>query len=344
MDTSCPEIEFDAEGICGFCRGVKGHIGRKWFPDPASASTADERFEEIRRKGINRQFDSILGISGGVDSAVVARRAIQNGLRPLAVHIDGGWNTRESVLNVKSLSEKLNIELRTIVIDWSEMREIQLAFLRSGTLNQDIPQDHSFFVSLYKLAIELNIPTILSGVNFATESVEPTSWGHSYIDGTNLKSIVRKSGYRKRIKKYPIWTYRQYQKQTKNLSFQVFEPLNFGSYDPRLEISSLKEIFDWASYDGKHGESIFTSWFQKVYLPERYGIDKRKSHLSSLIISGLMSREEAIHKLVDRVVEDNHKNELSRIVAQKLQISTDTLSSYLQLPHRENGKFKVGIS
>ena len=343
MDTSSPEIEFDTAGVCGFCRGVKGHVGQKWFPDAASASIADERFEHIRIAGLNKQFDSILGISGGVDSAVVAKRALERGLRPLAVHIDGGWNTRESVQNVKALTEKLNIELRTIVIDWSEMRAIQLAFLRSGTLNQDIPQDHSFFVSLYKLAIELNLPTVLSGVNFATESVEPASWGHSYLDGSNLKAIVKKSGFRKRIKKYPVWTNRQYQKETKKLSFKVFEPLNYGIYDPQLEISQLKEDIEWATYDGKHGESIFTGWFQKVYLPERYGIDKRKAHFSSLIISGLMNRDEAINKLKDPIIADSDRNELDRIVAQKLQVSRETLNSFLHLPHKDNHQFKVGI-
>ena len=235
MDTSAQEIEFDEDGVCGYCRGVRQHIGMSWFPNTFGENSAEEHFASIRKNGVGKEFDSILGISGGFDSAVVATRAIKYGLKPLAVHIDGGWDTKESVQNIRSLTESLNIPLKTIVIDWEEMRELQLAFLRSGTLNQDIPQDHCFFVSLFQTAISHEITTILSGVNFATESVEPTSWGHTYLDGKNILAINKKFG-KKKLQNFPIWTLDVYKKEFEKGKFKVFEPLNFGKFDPVREM------------------------------------------------------------------------------------------------------------
>jgi hypothetical protein len=342
MDTSAIEIEFDHDGVCGYCRGVRQHIGVSWFPDALGKKEATARFDSIRENGSNLEFDSILGLSGGLDSAVVASRAIDNGLRPLAVHVDGGWDSKASVQNIKSLTEELNIPLKTIVIDWQEMRQLQIAFLKSGTLNQDIPQDHCFFVSLYKVAINLNIKTILSGVNFATESVQPTSWGHTYIDGKNLSSIYKKFGSRE-LQAFPVWSLKTYEKEVTAGNFSVFEPLNFGPFEPKAETRNLEERFGWQEYGGKHEESIFTNWFQSIYLPHRYQIDKRKADFSSLIISGLLSRDEAISKLDTPILDPNEKNNLHRTVARKLQISVEELDEYMNLPHAPNTRFPSDV-
>jgi hypothetical protein len=328
MDTSASEIEFDSNGECGYCRGVRTHIGKNWFPDSSGVSMMKARFEEIRIRGKHEKYDSILGLSGGIDSAVVARRAIEHGLRPLAVHVDGGWNTRESVLNVRSLVRGLGLDLRTIVIDWDEMRRLQLAFLRSGELNQDIPQDHAFFVSLYRTAIMENITSILSGVNFATESVEPASWGRTYLDGDFIQSIMAKFGGGK-LFRYPLMPQNEYRALSRRKKFIIFEPLNFGPYNPAKELDELISEFDWAAYDQKHGESIFTKWFQGAYLPQRFGIEKRRAHLSSRIISGLVSREKALKLMA---VHNNNMDSLNRLVAQRLQIDLGELLGYLVRP------------
>jgi 7-cyano-7-deazaguanine synthase in queuosine biosynthesis len=286
------------------------------------------KFEEIRIRGQNDKYDSILGLSGGIDSAVVARRAIEHGLRPLAVHVDGGWNTRESILNVHSLVRELGLDLRTIVIDWDEMRRLQLAFLRSRELNQDIPQDHAFFVSLYRTAISENISTILSGVNFATESVEPASWGRSYLDGDFIKSVMARFGEGD-LFGYPLMTTKEYRSLSRRQKFIIFEPLNYGPYNPSKELDELISKFDWAVYDQKHGESVFTKWFQSIYLPARFGIQKRRAHLSSKIISNLLGREEALALLSKPEPKANQLNEL---VAQRLLIDLTELNSFLASP------------
>jgi 7-cyano-7-deazaguanine synthase in queuosine biosynthesis len=326
MDTSASEIEFDSKGECGYCRGVRTHIGKTWFPDSSGVAIMKARFEEIRIRGQHEKYDSILGLSGGIDSAVVASRAIEHGLRPLAVHVDGGWNTRESILNVRSLVRGLGLDLKTIVIDWDEMRRLQLAFLRSGELNQDIPQDHAFFVSLYRTAIRENITTILSGVNFATESVEPTSWGRSYLDGDFIQSIMTKFGGGE-LFRYPLMSQEEYMVLSQQKRFTVFEPLNFGPYNPSKEIDELKSKFNWVVYEQKHAESVFTKWFQSSYLPRKHGIDKRRAHLSSKIIAGITNREESLSLVSESL---SSPVQLDRLVAQRLQIETAELTNLIE--------------
>lgn len=288
----------------------------------------------------DREFDSILGLSGGIDSAVVAQRALDEGLRPLAVHVDGGWNTESSVSNVRSLVEGLGLKLATIVIDWEEMRNVQLAFLRSGTLNQDIPQDHAFFVSLYRLAIQKKIPTILSGINYATESIEPKAWGYSNSDGRHIRSIYATHGG-KRLRNFPIMSHQEFSRLGRKGLFQVIQPLNFGPYNPEAEQALLARRFGWHPYREKHGESLFTTWFQNVFLFERYGIDKRRAYLSSRIISGLLDRKEALEQLATPPMLPTEMARLTATVADKLRIQPLELLGLMEMPHRSNHVYKT---
>jgi N-acetyl sugar amidotransferase len=338
MDSSALDIEFDSLGVCGFCRGIAGHIGKRWFPSDDQRKIATRIFDEIRIKSLNKKYDSILGLSGGVDSAVVALRAKECGLRPLAVHIDGGWNTKESIKNIRSVSEGLSLDLKTIVIDWDEMRDIQIAYLKSGTLNQDIPQDHAFFVTLYKTALSLDIKTILSGVNFATESVQPVSWGHNYLDGNNITAIHKHFFPEQKLENFPIWRIEDYAIKSKELT--VFEPLNYGVYNPDIEVSKFVRYFNWHPYNDKHGESVFTKWFQSIFLFNRYGIDVRRAHLSCKIISGIIDRESALKVLEIPPITEKDANDLNRIVAQKLSLSVNELKSLLELPKVKNEYYK----
>jgi hypothetical protein len=335
MDTSDPFIEFDSDGVCSHCRGAYFHIQKSWFPDSTGESKALSIFADIRKSGENSKYDSIVGISGGIDSAVVAIRAVENGLRPLVIHIDGGWNTKESVQNVRSITEVLGLDLKTIVINWEEMKKIQIAFLNSGTLNQDIPQDHAFFVSLYRAALDMNISVIISGINYATESVQPVSWGHDNMDGRNLLNIYNKFYPNDPLIDFPIAS-SDFAKQLDRSPFEVFFPLNYGSYNPEIEKKLLIEKFNWLDYGSKHEESIFTKWFQSVYLYERYDIDVRRAHQSCLVISGLTTREKALKLLETKPITDQEKRNLTRVVAQKLGLQETDLLSTLKIEKKSN--------
>lgn len=340
MDTSAPEISFDESGVCNYCASGRELVGKSWFPDSAGEEKLATIFAEVRESRGRRfsGFDSILGLSGGVDSATVAVRAVEAGLRPLCVHVDGGWNSEESVQNIRNLVDSLGVQLETVVIDWDSMRKLQLAFLRSGTLNQDIPQDHAFFVSLYRMSLRKRLPNILSGLNMATENSEPESWGYSNKDAEHMRAVFRANDGN-RLRRFPLMDYRKYKSLRRKGRFRVIEPLNFGNYDPKNSRESLSQNRGWQDYGSKHEESIFTKWFQTVYLPERYGIDKRKAHQSSLVIAGLSSRTEA-QAVVSRPPTDSAGRErLCSMIADKLQISVDELETLIKTPHRSNHHF-----
>lgn len=314
----------------------------RWFPEADGAEKVNEIATRIRYERRNKEFDCVLGLSGGVDSAAVAMRAVQLGFRPLVVHIDAGWNTEVSVRNVRSLVDGLGLKLKTVVVDWDIMRRLQIAFLRSGTLNQDIPQDHALFVSLYQVALQERIPYLLSGINYATESVEPMSWGYSNADGAHLRDIsARNQG--PGLKGFPIMNHSTVRllKATKKL--KGVDLLNYGRYDPEEEKKSLRESFGWVDYDQKHGESLFTAWFQSVYLTRRYGIDKRRNHLASRIIAGLDGREDALAKINKSPLDELGESNLTDAVAEKLRISSQELEDLVRLPHVSSGNYKVAL-
>lgn len=328
MDTSATEIIFDTEGVCSFCAGANFHIGKTWFPNNQGSEKKNQFYEEIRSKGKDQEHDCLIGLSGGVDSASVLIEATEKGLRPLVLHIDTGWNTKESVTNVEKLTKKLNLNLHTIVIDWDVMRDLQIAYLKSGVLNQDVPQDHALFSSIYKFSLSNNVNTILSGVNYSSESVEPASWGYTYIDGKQIKHIAKKFGKMK-LRNYPIMKIKEYKKMLRVNNFQIYKPLDYGKYDPQERANELKEQFGWVSYEHKHNESLFTKFFQSIYLYEKYGIDKRRNHYSSLIISKNMQRQIALDKLNSPPLDKDDRNSLIQSVCSKLDISTAKMQEYL---------------
>ena len=331
MDTSAPEIVFESDGTCSFCNGVKYHFGRNWFPDEFGEQEKYEKYSQIKLNGVGKKYDCILGLSGGIDSAAVALEAVENGLRPLALHIDAGWNTNESVSNVERLTSQLNIDLHTVVIDWGEMRNLQIAYLRSNVMNQDTPQDHALFATMYKFLAKQEVTTLLSGVNYTSESVQPASWGYTYADGKQVKFIAKKFG-KFRIKNYPIMKIKQFKKIADKKYLDVFRPLDYGKYDPINCSKQLSEKIGWKAYGAKHAESLFTNFFQSIYLFEKYGIDKRRNHASSLIISGLMPRLQAVEELDKPPIEIIDRNRVMNAVCSKLEISISEMEEYLSGP------------
>ncbi len=257
---------------------------------PASSNRIIDR---IKREGAGKEYDSILGMSGGVDSSFLALRAHDWGLRPLVVHIDGGWNSELAVQNIERVITHCGYDLHTHVVNWQDMRELQLSYFRAAVANQDVPQDHAFFAGLYRFAVDNDIRYVLHGGNIATEGIFPRAWQGAAMDARNLKAIHAEFGT-KPLVDYPLVTFSQYYfwypivKRMKPLRL-----LNYLPYSRETAISELEGRIGWRAYPRKHGESLFTKFFQNYYLPTKFGYDKRRPHLSTLIASGAITRERA---------------------------------------------------
>jgi hypothetical protein len=258
----------------------------------------------------------------------------------LAVHVDAGWNSIEAVKNINSLVNKLDIELETVVINWEDVKDLQIAYLKSGLTNQDVPQDHVYFSSLYKFAIDNDIKYLISGSNFVTESILPSSWGQNAMDGRQIKHVHHKFGKRK-LKSYPITYLREYLWKTLvTEKLKVVSPLNYIEYNPASAMKELRNNYNWLDYGGKHRESKFTEFFQRVYLPERFGIDKRRAHLSSLIVSNHITREEALEILKIPPINYLERDNLIRFVSAKLGIDSNLLMTFLELSPVNSDEFR----
>ncbi len=321
MDTSDPIIEFDSDGVCTHCHQFDEVTKKNWFPNDEGAKRLEIILNRIKSEGRNREYDCIIGLSGGVDSSYLALKVRQWGLRPLVVHVDAGWNSELAVANIEKIVKYCGFDLHTHVMNWEEMRELQLAYLRSGISNQDVPQDHAFFSSMYHFAMKNNIKYIFSGGNIATESVTPQSWHGSAMDAINLQAIHRRYG------KQPLATYKTISFFQYYIYYPIVKgmrtilPLNYLHYDKETAISELQETIGWRAYGRKHGESLFTKLFQNYVLPRRFGYDKRRPHFSSMILSGQMSRSSAQEKLCEPLYDPRELEIDIDYMCKKLRIS-----------------------
>jgi N-acetyl sugar amidotransferase len=298
MDTSDPNIKFDLDGVCNHCIEFENVTSSLWFPNEEGKKKLSEIFSKVKKNGKNNEYDCILGLSGGVDSAYLALKIKEFGLRPLVVHVDAGWNSEIAVSNIESIVKYCNYDLYTYVIDWEEMRDLQLAYFKSGIPNQDVPQDHAFFAILYHYAVSNNIPYVISGGNTATEGIPvPLSWENSAMDSVNLKAIHNKFGTIK-LKNYRTISFFQYYFYYPFIrKMKTIRPLNFMPYNRLEAIKELVEKVGFKEYGRKHGESVFTRFYQNYYLPRKFGFDKRLPHYSTLILTNQMTREEALLQL-----------------------------------------------
>ena len=298
MDTTDPEIVFDELGVCNHCVEFEARTKLHWFPNEDGMVRLRKILNDIKHANRSKEYDCILGLSGGVDSSYLALKVKEWGLRPLVVHVDAGWNSELAVANIERIVNYCNYDLHTHVVDWEEMRDLHLAYLRSGISNQDAPQDHVFFASLYHFAVKNNINHILSGGNIATEGIMAASWHEgSAMDSINLRAIHSKYGQHplRTYKTVNFWQYYLYFPIVKKM--RTLRPLNFIPYHKQEAIKELEGTIGWKNYGRKHGESLFTKVFHNDYLVRKYGYDKRKPHLSSLIVSGQLSREDALDEL-----------------------------------------------
>lgn len=327
MDTTDDDIYFDDNGVCNYCNNFDNVISKRWHPD--REDLLEQRIEQIKREGKGKEYDCIIGLSGGIDSSYLAVKLKDYGLRPLVVHVDAGWNSELAVHNIKQVVDYCGFDLHTHVMNWNDVQALQLAYLKAGVANQDVVQDHSFFSTLYHFAVKNNIKTVISGGNIATESIFPSSWHHSAMDAKNIHSIFKKHGQGK-LKDYSTISMLQYYIYYPYVyKMKTFRPLNFMHYDKDEAMRYLVEEVGYKEYGRKHGESIFTRFFQNHYLPAKFGYDKRKPHLASLINAKQLSRDEALKILQEPLYDEIELKEDLVFVAQKLGITVEELQSYI---------------
>ena len=336
MDTSDAAISFDSDGVCDHCRTFHEHIRPYWNPEEGDWSKVEQIADDIKKKGAGKDFDCIIGISGGVDSSYLTYLAkAKLDLRPLVFHVDAGWNSQEAVNNIECIIDGLGLDLYTEVIDWEEMRELQLAYFKSGVPHIDTPQDHAFFATMYKFANKYNVKYILTGGNYSTECVRnPLEWMYYQSDSTQLRDIYRKHGKGK-LKTFPVtnilWhkIYLPYLKGIKTI-----RPLDYMPYNKQQALELLVREFGYQPYGQKHFESRFTKFYESYWLPKKFGYDTRKVQYSSLILTDQMTREEALGKLKKPAFDPEQIEHEFEYIASKLGISIDELRGYLEGPNK----------
>lgn len=299
MDTTDPDIIFDENGICDYCTDAIKRLKEIYFIDPEEKRKKLKQIvEKIKSDGKNKKYDCIIGLSGGVDSSYLAYVVVKElGLRPLAVHLDNGWNSELAVMNIESIVNKLGIDLITHVIDWEEFKSLQLAFLKSSVVDLELLSDHAIGVVNAKIARKYKLKFYISGSNISTESIMPSSWFYSSKrDSLNIKDIFKKHGNGMKFKTYPFISFYRFLFDGKD-DVKKVPLLNYIEYKKNEAVKILKDEFEWRDYGGKHLESKITKIYQSYILPIKFNIDKRKAHLSSEICSGQLSRNDAITKL-----------------------------------------------
>lgn len=334
MDTSDPEIWFDEHGVSS--HALQYDLSIAPVVDAANAGQRSDELarlvEAIKHEGKDKPYDCVIGVSGGVDSSYLAYQATQLGLRPLAVHFDSGWNSELAVENIENLIKTLDLDLVTDVVDWREMRDLQLSFFKASVPNCDIPTDHAFPAIAFKQASKYGIKYILSGHNYSTESILPKAWGYNAADAHHLKAIQRRFGSVK-LATYP--TLGLFKRHGWYESLKGIKSVRFLNYMPYRYDDAKQTITDelnWRDYGGKHYESVFTRYFQGYYLPHKFGFDKRKAHYSSLILSGQMTRDEALLKLAEPAYDERLRAQDHEFIAKKLGVSTSELEKILAQP------------
>ncbi len=351
MDTTDPNIRFGDQGRCDYCENYQNVIVPNWVTDVRGETRLKELARKIGEDGRGRDFDCIIGLSGGLDSSYatyVVKEVM--GLRPLLFHVDAGWNTDQAVGNIEKLVDGLGLELYTEVVNWEEMKDLQVAFLRSGIPDQDLPQDAAFFSGLYKFARKYDVKHIMTGSNFSTECCrEPEEWGgYLGIDTRLFHDIHRKFGKRPLdtfpltdILLYKIW----YQKI---LGMKVHHPLNLVPYIKENAECELEERFGWKRFQHKHHESRFTRFYEDFWLPRRFGYEKRRAHFSSLILTGQMTREVALERMATSEMDDHFLKEEFEYVAHKLDLTVEDLQQMFELPKKtyrnyRNKRWVIGL-
>lgn len=337
MDTTDPDITFDENGVCNYWHEYKAF--------EASQPKGEERerllretVSRIKAAGNGKKYDSVIGLSGGVDSSYLAWLAKDLGLNPLAVHFDNGWNSELAVNNIEMLVTKLGYDLETFVMDWDEFRDVQRAYFKASVIDLEVPTDHMIFGAIYQIAAKNGIKYILAGNNTSTEWLLPKAWHYRKYDLRNLKAIHKKFGER-RLRKLPqlgVWQATWFRMAKGVRSVQLLDLVDYRKAEAKHKL--IKDL-GWRDYGGKHYESIFTRFYQGYILPRKFDVDKRKAHLSSLIISGQMTRDEALRELQQPTYDEDLQQQDKAYVAKKLGFTPDEFEALLTQPNRSHEEY-----
>ena len=335
-----PDICFDKDGICNYYHEYHEAAKKQLFTGQAGKRKLEILIETIKKKGKGKVYDCLIGLSGGVDSSYVAWLVKQFGLRPLAVHLDNGWNAELAVKNMENIINRLNIDLYTLVVNWEEFRDIQLSYLRASVVDIEIASDHAIFSTMYKLAKEKKIDYIISGTNLVTEYIMPPSWLYRKMDFANLKDIHSKYGKLPLIT-YPTFNFGKQVYYSAMLKLNPVSVLNYIPYNKEEAKALLQKELGWRDYGGKHHESVFTKFFQSYILPVKFHIDKRKAHLSTLICSGQITRGQALLELEKPVLSPAETETDKEYVLKKLGLTTTDFEEIMSLPVQPHTAFKT---
>lgn len=344
MDTTDPNIVFDDKGWCEYCQNFEGTIAPNWDTGSRGEQALQTLAGTIRADGKGHDFDCIIGLSGGLDSSYAAYVAKEKmGLRPLLFHVDAGWNTDQAVGNIEKLVDGLGLDLYTDVVNWEAVKRMQVAFLRAGIPDQDLVQDAAFFSGLYKFARKYKIKHIITGSNFSTECCrEPEEWGgYLGIDKTLFRDIWKQHGDGKSNNDFPlvdIFVYKLWYQKV--LGMKVHHPLNLVPYLKKDAEDELERRFDWRRFQHKHHESRFTRFYEDYWLPRRFGYEKRRAHFSSLIMTGQLTREQALDRISRPEMDEHFLKQEFEFVAHKMGLTVDEFRQLFYMPKRTFRDFK----
>lgn len=341
MDTTDSRIVFDEEGVCDHCRNFEKKIKPYWNPNEARENQLEAIAARIRKAGRDRKYDCILGLSGGADSSYLAYIAKeQMHLRPLVFVVDTGWNLNVAVENIEKIVKGLDLDMYTEVVNWKEMRDLQLAFFKAGISSQDFPQDHAIFAGLYNYAVKHHIKYVLTGSNSATEFVRPpVEW--LYLNDLKMAKDIHKKYGTVPLRTFPICGMLKYR-----LLYRYFYgmkrvyPLDYVVYNKAEAEQMLHEKYGWTRYENKHYENVFTRFFEGYYLPHKFGFDTRKNVFSSQILAGTMTREEALEQLKKPPYDEDQMEQDKEYIAKKLGITTEEFDNLINGPNRSPMDFK----
>lgn len=343
MDTSDPDITFDADGLCNHCHKCDLAAERTDEQPAVKARLLEVMTARVREAGIGREHDCVIGLSGGVDSSYLAYVVKhQLGLRPLAVHLDNGWNSKAAVRNIQKIVSKLDIDLITHVIDWEEFRDLQRAYLKASVIDVEALSDHAIRAVIYQIANHRGIKHILFGDNNATERILPIRWGFNFNDLINLRDIHDRFGAVP-LRTFPQLGAARLRRYTWRDGHVASSPLNWIEYVRDDAKALLIRELGWTDYGAKHTESLFTKFFQGYLLPEKFGVDKRRAHLSTLINSGQITREQAVEELARPIYPPDELEPDLDYVAKKLGFSRNELAAIVATPPRSHFDFATDV-
>lgn len=342
-NTNDPEIFFDNQGHCNYCNSYFEYVQKESTLHEYTLEKIKPILENIKSEGVGKKYDCIVGISGGTDSAFLVYKLIELGLRPLAVHFDNSWNSETASQNIEVLLNKLNVDLYTSVIDWEEFKDLQISFLHAGVIDVELITDLAIIGLLYKTSVKYNTKYIFTGHNTSTEFILPTSWYHFKLDSLNIKSIHKKYG-RLKLKTFPYLSYAEQYYHAKFRKTKVIALLDYINYNKSDAQKLLAEKLNWKNYGGKHNESIFTRFYQNYILPVKFNVDKRKAHLSSLVCSGQITREDALHEMKTHIWETPQTIEDKKYVLKKLGLSEETFDKWMKEKPVSHFKFASYIT